>query len=422
MHERAPTLPPDLGWDLTDPARALTSFLGTLPARPDLLALGEPTHGVEEFLEWRNRLFRALAEEHGYRSIALESDLLAGLEVNAYVTGGSGNLDDVLKRGFSHGFGLLEGNWELLAWLREFNAGRAEHEQLRFYGFDAPLEYWAPSPRASLLALHAFLSANLEQVPIDAATIEGLCDEDAPWSNPASVMDPARSIGGSERARQLRLLADDLSTLLQTEMPQLAQAPGFWEAQAQARTATGLLRYHALLADPSPKRIARAAALRALMMAENLEAIREREAPRGPTLVFAHNTHLQRMASAMRFGETRVQWWGAGALIAARLGPRYAFITAALGSGAGQPDPAPDTLDGVLMTSEGPARLFATADLLPQLPESLTKRHDPAKYPVYFPLKCEELPHTDGVLFVRTASTERAQRAREALRAQATQG
>ncbi|WP_216324350.1 erythromycin esterase family protein [Deinococcus aestuarii] len=398
--------PPPLGWDLTEPHTALSSFLGTLPAPPRLLALGEPTHGLDAFPAWRNRVFRTLVERHGFRSIAIESDSIAGLRVNAHVTSGHGSLDEVMRTGFSHGFGAVRANRELVEWMRDFNTGREPGDHLRFYGFDPPLEFWAPSPRASL---HAFLSAHLDGVPVDAATLERLCGEDARWANPAAVMDPAQSIGDNDEARQLRRLADDLSTLLRTAAPGLAAQPGLWEAQLHARTATGLLRYHARLADRAPNRdrLERASALRDLMMADNLSAVAGREEERGPTLVFAHNAHLQRHISAMRLGDLRVEWWSAGAHVGTRLGRRYAFIASDLGRAPekGVGEPAPDTLAGALMDRAGPATLFASRRLSAALPQPLVRRTDVPVQAGYFPLEARHLLLADGVLFVRDATS-----------------
>ena len=83
----------------------------------------------------------------GTVSIALESDVLAGLSVNAYTTLGQGTLDETMQHGFSHGFGKIKANRELVAWMREFNTGRDEADRVRFYGFDAPMEnMWAAQP------------------------------------------------------------------------------------------------------------------------------------------------------------------------------------------------------------------------------------------------------------------------------------
>lgn len=400
--------PPRIGGDLTEPRTALSSFLDTLPAPPRLLALGEPTHGLNAFPAWRNRLFRVLVEDHGFRSIALESDIIAGQRVNAHVARGQGTLDEAMQTGFSHGFGAVEANRALVEWMRDFNAGRDPGDPLHFYGFDPPLEWWAPSPRASLLALHTFLSAHLNGVPVDAATLERLCGEDAPWANPAAVMDPAQSIGNSEEARQLRLLADDLSTLLQTAAPGLAAHPGFWEAGLHARTAAGLLRYHALLAAPAPSRdrLERAAALRDLLMADNLDAIAGREGERGPTLVFAHNAHLQRHLSTMRLTGMSVEWWSAGAHVSTRLGERYAFIASDLGLAPdkGIGEPARGTVQGALMELPGPVSLVASRDLTAALPEQLATRTDLPPQAGYFPLNRQHLSLTDGVLFVKNVA------------------
>lgn len=75
------------------------------------------------------------------------------------------------------------------------------------------------------------------------------------------------------------------------------------------RTATGLLSYHFWMADTSPGRMARLLGVRDSMMATNLLALAER----GPTLVNAHNSHLQRNKSTMRMWEGPVEWWSAGA-------------------------------------------------------------------------------------------------------------
>lgn len=316
-----------IGWNMTDLHPAIAAFLSSLPIRPQLLALGESRHDLDHFPAQCNRIFRTLAEEYGFRSIAIESDMIAGLRVNAYVTSGQDTLSDVMRTGFSHGFGERPANRELVEWMKAFNAGRERTDHLHFYGFDAPLEnMWAASPRTSLLALHAFLTKHLGALTVDSTDLEHLCGEDTRWIDPAAALEPSKSIGDSSEARQLRLLTDDLFGLLQTETPQLAAQSGFWEAELHARTAAGLLRYHAVIADTVPTRIARMLALRDLMMADNLSAIAGREETRGPTLVFAHNSHLQRHLSAMKMQDMKLEWWSAGAHVGVRLGQRYAFV------------------------------------------------------------------------------------------------
>ena len=54
------------------------------------------------------------------------------------------------------------------------------------------------------------------------------------------------------------------------------------------------------MASPAPDRIGTLLSVRAEMMADNLLAIVARERRRGPSLVFAHNVHLQRGRPVMR--------------------------------------------------------------------------------------------------------------------------
>jgi erythromycin esterase-like protein len=338
---------------IQDAARAVgaATVLGLFPAPPRLLALGEPTHGEDTLLELRNDLFRHLVEQGHYRTITIESDCLAALVVDDYVTAGTGTLDDVMARGFSHGFGASPANRDLVRWMRAYNDGRPAAEQVRFAGFDGPLEMdGAESPRRALTALHAYLAARLDAglLPGTADALDRLLGADERWADPEALRDPSRSVGRTAEAGRLRLFADDLLDLLDTQAPHLvaASTPDEWDrARLFGRTAAGLLRYHDRLAGTTAGRMPQILSARASMMAGNLLAT----ADRGPALVHANNGHLQRNRSTMNMGGP-VQWWSAGAIAAARLGPDYAFLAMAVGTirHRGVGTPVPDTLEGLL--------------------------------------------------------------------------
>lgn len=375
-----------------------------LPARPRLLALGEPTHGEDALLELRNEMFRQLVEQEGYRTIAIESDCMTGLVVDDYVTSGSGSLDEVMEHGFSHGWGAHAGNRELVRWMRAHNDGRPASEQLRFAGFDGPLEITgAASPRQALTALHGYLTARVDAdlLPCTAQALDRLLGADDRWTEPAAMTDPARSVGRSADARQLRLLADDLVALLDTQTPHLLTAASWddWDrARLYGRTATGLLRYHHWMADASPARMTRLCAQRDLMMSHNLFAV----AARGPAFIHAHNSHLQREQSTMQMWEGAVHWWSAGALVSARLGDEYAFVATTLGTlrHQGVDTPPPDTLEGLLYALpddrcviDAPLLATALADTRPALRAS--------PWFGYAPFDPAHLASTDGIVFVK---------------------
>lgn len=370
--------------------------------RPALLALGEPTHGIAAFPSLRNEILAALVER-GFRSIALETDLFAATAVDDDVTGRGGDLDEVLATGFSHGFGNLTGNRELVRWLRAFNAEREPADRVRFHGFDAPLETAAaPSPRRFLLAVHDALPAT--QRPVSAAELDTMLGDDADWTNPAAIDEPGASIGGSARVRDLRLAADDLASALRRAAPGLdpADPDRDDDAAAHARTALGLLRYHAAMARPAPDRIGTLLSLRAEMMADNLLAIADRERRRGPTLVFAHNAHLNREPSEMSFGATRSTWWSAGAMVARTLGPRYAVVLA-----DANPAGEPATLQGMLAAATTRRALFPTAALRAALPPTI----EPGKpiLPGHIPLRPDDLAGADALIFVADTDGRRQQ-------------
>ncbi|MFE6667362.1 erythromycin esterase family protein [Streptomyces sp. NPDC057697] len=392
--------------DIRDTAHAFgsTAVMRLLPARPRLLALGEPTHGEDTLLDLRNELFRDLVEQEGYRTIAIESDCLMGLVVDDYVTGGTGTLDEVMERGFSHGWGASAANRELVRWARAYNTGRPVPERLRFAGFDGPLEITgAASPRQALTALYDHLAArgDANLLPCTADTLDRLLGADERWTEPAAMRDPSRSVGRSAEARELRLLADDLVALLDAWTPELLTAASRedWDrARLYGRTATGLLRYHFWMADTSPSRLTRLVTLRDAMMAGNVLALAER----GPALLHAHNGHLQRARSSMRMDGLPLEWWSAGAIVSARLGEEYAFLATALGTipHQGVEAPAPDTVEGLLYALPEDRCVIDARRLVKAVADAPpVPRVSP--YFGYSPLDPAHLAEIDGIVFVK---------------------
>ncbi|MFB6635327.1 erythromycin esterase family protein [Streptomyces sp. NPDC056362] len=380
------------------------ALMGMLPARPGLLALGEPTHGEDALLDVRNALFRELVEREGYRTIALETDCLRGLTVDDHVTSGTGSLDDVMEHGLSHDWGASAANRELVRWMRAFNEGRPPADRLRFAGFDGPLEITgAESPRQALTSLHDYLADRVDAdlFPCASGTLAELLGTDERWTEPAAMMDPSRSVGRSAEADRLRLIADDLAALLDAQRPHLVavSSPEEWDrARLYARTALGLLRYHHGMADPSPARLSRLVAVRDLMMSRNLLALAER----GPTLVYAHNGHLQRRRSSMRMGGRLLEWWGAGALVSAELGADYAFVATALGTirHQGVDEPAPDSVEGLLYALAEERRLVDARRLSAALGAERPPRRESPWFG-YASFDPAHLADCDGMVFVR---------------------
>ncbi|MEV0335485.1 erythromycin esterase family protein [Nocardia sp. NPDC050717] len=382
--------------------RTLDEFLAARPEPLDILALGEPTHGIAAFPLLRNELLVHLVTR-GFRSIVLESDFFAASVVDDYVNGGAADLDTVLETGFSHHFGAVPGNRELVEWLRAHNADRAPGDRVRFHGFDAPLEQTdVPSPRHTLTAAVRHLPVALR--PASTRDLDALLGDDTDWTNPAGIYDPSASIGDSDRVRALRVVADDVASALRRAAPPLHRADpaGYALALASARTAQGLLRFHTAIADTGPDRFATLLSLRTEMMADNLLAIRTAEQRRGPSLVFAHNVHLLRGESTMAMHTGEVRWCGAGALLACALGDRYAVLAT-----DAKPHSTPGTLQGLLAAATTGRTLFPAPALRAALPAPIDA--DAPILPGHIPLDPADLAGADAVVFVADTDGHRHQ-------------
>lgn len=101
-----------------------------------VVAVGEFMHGAQEPLEFRNHMVRLLAEQGLIDAVALESGLIEGRRLNAYVMGGPGTAADTAKNYINWTFGNYAANAELLEWLRAFNA--RSPKKVAIHGVDLP--------------------------------------------------------------------------------------------------------------------------------------------------------------------------------------------------------------------------------------------------------------------------------------------
>jgi erythromycin esterase len=397
---------------------AVAKVVAALGDSVEVLGLGEPLHGGEDILLLRNRLFQRLVEAHGYSAIAVESSFPRGHAVNEFVAGrGPASFEAVQETGFSHGFGRLEANRELVEWMRRYNADPSHRVKLSFYGFDSPTEMTSSdSPRQVLQFVLDYLSS------VDSASgqayrqrIEPLLGKDAEWENPAAVFDPTKSIGLSPAATALRIETEDLITELQVRRPELVAKSDegrYVEALHYGSVTRQLLDYHAGCARQSADRIAALLGLRDAMMADNLAYMVSRESGRGKVLAFAHNTHLQRGQAHWQLGTNSLAWWPAGAQLKEMFGQGYAVIGSAVGvseaNGIGQPEAG--TLEARLTAAPGPARFIPTHEgrgLPASALAALPARSGSRKNPTYFALTPQSLSDFDWLVVLNSTAYNR---------------
>jgi erythromycin esterase len=383
-------------------------LIGSLSPAVELLGFGEALHGGEALLLLRNRLFQQLVQKHGYSAIAIESRFPRAHAVNEYVAGrGPAKYETIQETGFSHGFGKLTANRELVEWMRQYNADSSHAVKLRFYGFDSPTEMTgSDSPRQLLHFVLDYL-ASVDNMCCGnrRERINQLLGQDSAWENPAAMMDPEKSIGLSQAATALRIETEDLITELGVRRPELVAKTGessYQEAVQYVSVARQLLDYHASLAKKMAmgERIMSGLGQRDAMMADNLAYAVSRERGRGKVFAFAHNSHLQRGPARWQLGKHSLRWWPAGAHLDAILGPGYAVIGSAVGvsdaNGIGKPEAG--TLEALLTAGTGPVRFIPTffgKGLPAQAIAALPVRSGSKKNPGYFALTPQSLTDFD---------------------------
>ena len=374
----------------------------------ELLGLGEALHGGEEILELRNRLFQRLVERHGYSAIALESSFTRGHLVNEYVAGrGPSSYEAVEETGFSHGFGRLAANGELVEWMRGYNADPSHSIKLQFYGFDAPTEMsYADSPSRVLHLVLAWFSALDNARAYEyGERMKPLIGRDSDWEDPATLFDPAKSICLSAAAKQLRIEVEDLIAELLARRPELIAGSSierYCEAVHYARLARWLLAYHAVMAEKGSQRTSRLLGIRDACMAQNLAYISSCEHGRGRVLAYAHNSHLKKGKMRWQFGDELFTWWPAGSHLKEIFGERYAVIGSAVGVSDenGITPPEAGSLEALLTAMPGPGRFVSTQQVqeLSASQVALPVRSGSLKNPTYFPLTAQSLTDFDWLV------------------------
>lgn len=162
-----------------------------------VVALGEAGHNIAELHELRDDLFRMLVEDLGFTALVLESGFAEGLELDAWVSGAPGNVEDVARQTISHGFGNAAEVHRQLDWMRSYGAARV-------YGMDLPGGSTSPGPAVRAL---------LARIAPEPGDVELLARSDLGGRVEAAIRYAGLEAGDQERLRlDLRALADRAAT------------------------------------------------------------------------------------------------------------------------------------------------------------------------------------------------------------------
>ena len=258
---------------------AVDKVVSSLDGSVELLGFGEALHGGEDILLFRNRLFQRLVEAHGYCAIAIESSFPPGRAVDEYIAGrGPESFEAVRDTGFSHGFGRLGANRELVEWMR----------------LPTPTLPAASSSASTVSTVRpkwARATAQDSSCILSSITSLQLMRREPGFFMNGSTLSSAGTPTGRTRRRswtprsrwacrpaatELRVETEDLIAEISVRRPELAAQSGddrYLEAVHYASAARQLLGYHAALARSSGDRTARLLGRRDAMMADNLAYI-----------------------------------------------------------------------------------------------------------------------------------------------------
>ncbi|UCH96682.1 MAG: erythromycin esterase family protein, partial [Candidatus Aminicenantes bacterium] len=134
-----------------------------------IIGLGEATHGTKEFFQMKHRVFQYLVENCGHKVFGFEADFAESIYLNNYVTKGEGNLTELMRDRMHFWTWSTVEVRQLLEWMREYNTGKAEEDQIHYYGFDCQYTTYQPDMlleylQRTLPALWETASAVLEEV------------------------------------------------------------------------------------------------------------------------------------------------------------------------------------------------------------------------------------------------------------------
>ncbi|MFJ2783377.1 MULTISPECIES: erythromycin esterase family protein [unclassified Streptomyces] len=121
----------------TEPGGRTTDLraLGAMIGGAKVVGLGEANHGSHEFFAMKERVFRHLVEEKGFRAFSLEYSWAAGLRIDEYLQTGKGDARQIAEETLANSPWDREEFVHLIQWMREHNR-RNPTRTVHFVGND----------------------------------------------------------------------------------------------------------------------------------------------------------------------------------------------------------------------------------------------------------------------------------------------
>jgi erythromycin esterase len=229
-----------------------------------IVALGEATHGSAELFQLKHRMLRLLVERMGFATVAFEVGFAEALAVDAYIHGGKGSAEAVVRGLVTDAFATEE-NVALVEWMRRYNADARHTRKISFVGFD--MTTWTSAKAATKYLADAGMRDAAAEAAL--ATLGTLGADVRYAAAPAEVREATR-----EAITRVVAALDGKRDVLIAK----TSAPAY-----------RIARWHARVVEQA-ERSYRDPTLRDALMADNVEALRA-DAPDARIALWLHNAH-----------------------------------------------------------------------------------------------------------------------------------
>ncbi|SFJ77863.1 erythromycin esterase family protein [Myroides guanonis] len=125
----------------SNPDSELNIFNSNTPIKFEnakIYGFGEASHNTKEFFDIKAKFFKHLVKNKGLKVFIMEESYQAEEGINEWIKGGQGDKKTIANN-FNIGFWYTKEITELLEWMRNYNIGKPEEEQIKFYGMDTQL-------------------------------------------------------------------------------------------------------------------------------------------------------------------------------------------------------------------------------------------------------------------------------------------
>ncbi|MFP5436701.1 MAG: erythromycin esterase family protein [Bacteroidia bacterium] len=246
----------------------LTAFAANTPQKftdARVFGFGEATHHTKEFFDLKAKFFKYLVVKQGVNIFIMEDSYIECYKVNQWLAGKTEGT--ARKMAGSLGFSLWRTQEvaNLLQWIKDYNTGKPEGRQIRFYGMDDQ------SGEGINTLVRNYAKEQQIEIPETLLAVADAC------SNKRMIPAPAKE-WSAENVAKLKELRDVISGKNTTDTATNEQ---------MLHAIDVLIQYTNFIAKPNME-------LRDNDMFDNVKWIVEHEGENSKAFVWAHNDHINK--------------------------------------------------------------------------------------------------------------------------------